>query len=323
MFLLVCVQEHTINVVDNNPVTPVASLRPLRFEFVPKTQPPNSPDAVGAASCTSATHAWSHADSESSGKSSHACAVVDTPEDWIPTAGNQQAEIPREVKPSAHACAARVCGKPGSGYFSLQTFGGAKPAVESYVLQFGTRAQQQSAEHRFHNQDASCASELKKPLQDIVFSGGDVPVGCSEEVRSCSGRDAGSPCDSSDRRFHSAPPEATGAAVAACLEVVGKGVHQQPAICERMWSFFFESLVCELLLLHLSAHREVLRINKQFSCGFFTCRDCSTNLSLKDFSSLGMKTVYSTLVPVSMSSNSVTWQISVQSLQRKWLAGVM
>lgn len=216
-------QEHAIDVADSNPIAPVASLRPLRFQFVPKPQPAATPN------CTShlATHTY---DQSVSSKS-----VEDVPEDWVaptPQQVDQSKRLEAAPPPPAHACAARICGKPADGYFSLQTFGGEVAAVESYVSGFTTRAQK-STEPQIHDQHASSAAELAWQLSHVVVGGdgvvarsGSMGAGMGNAKHGCSSGHELRICD-----FETS--EATGAAVAACLDIVERGVQH----CELMYVY--------------------------------------------------------------------------------------
>jgi hypothetical protein len=97
-------QEHEIHVADSNPVTPVATLRPTRFEFVRK--------ASSDVACETAAR------------------VVQVPAHWrAPQPVSTQPPATLQAPPGLQASASspRVFGEPASGLFTVQAYGSAAP----------------------------------------------------------------------------------------------------------------------------------------------------------------------------------------------------
>lgn len=226
----ICVQEHAIDVSDSNPVTPVASLRPITFQFVPKEESANSTSSNTSPPVPENTDT----------SSSQPPVVIDVPDDWTPEEFTQQAQSLHIH--AAHACAIRTCGSPSSGYLSLQTFGGNKAAVDAYAATLHAdqcTADMNNSEARMHAQHAQCATELASELKDIQV--GDkkgntnnswiephVKRFASDQlVKSASTPQAEHSGPIRDIGAHQADIQvteaATGGAIAACLQALGAG----------------------------------------------------------------------------------------------------
>lgn len=198
-------------------MAPVASLRPLHFHFVAKQTPPDTSTeaaAVVVANGAAANHA--HADSESDADLRK--LVVDVPDGWAPSMPEHAKSSDALVAP-AHACAARLYGNPAAGYFSVQSFGGELAAVNTYAS--GLKGAGLVLQPTVHDCHASGIAQLATQVSEIAVSsaGGVVAAGGS------AGRDKGSSGHGHEQLDYESP-EATGAAVAACLDVIGKGMQR-------------------------------------------------------------------------------------------------
>jgi hypothetical protein len=239
-------QEHAIDIADSNPITPVATLRPVTFNFVPKPPPSRSVPALSADPATaaalppSATVKHAHSDvvescSTAAAAELNAC-VVDVPEDWLPPS-QEKAQKQADVLPRMHACTARMCGTASRGYFSLHSFAGREADVAAYTSAFSSFAQTQSCAAlsgaRKHGQHASCASDLETYVCSVTDDqeglvarvesmkmGMGMGVDGSGNCPACAGDSVQSSCDI---RKETESPESTGEAVAACLATLSQG----------------------------------------------------------------------------------------------------
>ena len=201
--------------VDSNPVTPVATLRPLRFHVVAKEAATDTRTDATASAAVANCAAANHVDAEHQHEIDLSNLVVDVPEGWAPSLPHHSNQAPHVPLPPAHACAARICGHSAAGYFSLQTFGGHVDAVEAYTSCLSAFGPLQ----RIHDDHASGIAQLASHLSGVAVdtNGGAVAGGAPGVTDKCTS-------GHTDGQLDYESPDATGAAVAACLDVLGKGM---------------------------------------------------------------------------------------------------